>query len=412
MSLSPFHLESLLAPVTLNEFFSDYWEEAPLVVSHDEPGRYRALLEISDIDFILSSAFTADKTAVEALGASEDKKSLKEVSATQVSELYDAYHRGSTVRVNRVHHNWKPIGELCRSLEQSFKFPVRANLYCTPASASTSPRHYDTHDVLVLQISGRKSWRIFKPLVPLPLETVPPLPFEERTSMLKYARGGPRKARANIDDDECGEPLKELTLTTGDLLYIPRGFLHEAWTTDEPSTHITVGLHVVRWLDLLSVALAQVSNRDVRFRQALPTGLDARDDLKELFSSLADVFAQQANLRDATEELASSFVQSRQAVGDGTLAGSSAADIDGNTLLEHRPGLLFRFAQNGGAVGIVSAHSALWMPPGFDEALRFIAKTREFRAGDIPGAITNNSKLSLARRLIQDGFMRIAGTVG
>ena len=203
--------------------------------------------------------------------------------------------------------------------------------------------------------------------------------------------------------------ISELTLTAGDLLYIPRGFLHEAWTTDEPSTHITVGLHVVRWLDLLSVALAQVSNRDVRFRQALPTGPDARNELEELFSSLADVFARQANLKDAAEELASSFVQSRQAVGDGTLAGSSAAaDIDGNTLLEQRPGLLCRFAQNGGAVGIVSAHSALWMPPGFDEALRFIATTREFRAGDIPGAITENSKLSLARRLIQDGFMRIA----
>ena len=49
------------------------------------------------------------------------------------------------------------------------------------------------------------------------------------------------------------------------------------------------------------------------------------------------------------------------------------------------------------------------MPRGFDEALRFIATTREFRAGDIPGSITDSSKLSLARRLIYDGFVRIAG---
>lgn len=231
--------------------------------------------------------------------------------------------------------------------------------------------------------------------------------------MLKYARGGPRKGRASIREDECGPPISEFALEAGDLLYMPRGFLHEAWTTDEPSTHVTVGLHVVRWLDLLSVALAQVSNRDVRFRQALPTGPDARNELKELFSSLVEVFARQANLKDAAEELASSFVQSRQAVGDGTLAGSiPTADIDGNTLLEHRPGLLCRFAQNGGAVGIVSAHSALWMPPGFDEALRFIAATREFRAGEIPGQMTDNSKLSLARRLIQDGFVRIAEADG
>jgi len=408
MSGLAYTLESLLAPVTLNRFFSEYWEKAPLVISRQEPARYRALLELSDIDFILSSAFTRDRAGVEVLSTAEVKSSSKEVSASQVSEFYDSYHRGSTVRVSRVHRHWKPIGELCRSLEQSFEFPVRANLYCTPAAASTSPRHYDTHDVLVLQISGQKNWRIFEPLVTLPLESVPPLPFEERTPMLKYARGGPRKGRANIDDNECGQPVNELRLTAGDLLYIPRGFLHEAWTTDEPSTHITVGLHVVRWLDLLSVALAQVSNGDVRFRQALPAGSDASSGLEDLFSSLVNVFARQASLKDAAEELGSSFVQSRQAMGAGTLAGSiSSADINGNTLLQHRPGLLCRFAQNGGAVGIVSANSALWMPPGFDEALRFIATTREFRAGDIPGPITDNSKLSLARRLIQDGFVRV-----
>jgi ribosomal protein L16 Arg81 hydroxylase len=404
-------LESLLAPITLDEFFSDYWEKEPLVISHREPARYRALLEVSDIDFILSSAFTTDKTAVEVLGTAAVEKSLKEVSATHVSELYEAYRRGFTIRVSRAHRHWKPIRALCRSLEQSFGFPVRANLYCTSASANISTRHYDTHDVLVLQISGRKSWRIYKPLVQLPLESVPPLPFEERTAMLKYARGGPRKARANIDNDECGEPLSELMVTAGDLLYLPRGFLHEAWTTDEPSTHLTIGLHVVRWLDLLSVALAQVSNRDLRFRQALPTGPDAQNELEELFTGLVEAFARQANLKDAAEELASSFVQSRQAVGDGTLTGSvpTTTDIDGSTLLEHRPGLLCRFAQNGGAVGIISAHRALWMPPGFEEAFRFIAATRQFRAGEIPGQMTDTSKLSLVRRLLQDGFVRIAG---
>jgi ribosomal protein L16 Arg81 hydroxylase len=409
MSVSRFALESLLAPISLDQFFSDYWEKAPLVCARREPAQYQALLGVSDIDFIVSSAFMIDKAAVEALGTTEVKRFLKVDIATHVSELYDAYRRGSTIRVNRVHRYWKPMRELCRSLEQSFEFPVRANLYCTPASAAPSKRHYDTHDVFVLQISGRKNWRIFQPLVQLPLATVPPLPFEERNEMLKYTRGGPRKGRANIKEDECGPPISEFALETGDFLYMPRGFLHEAWTTDESSTHVTVGLHVVRWLDLLSVALAQVSNRDVRFRQALPTGNDAGNELEQLFSSLVPAFAQQANLREAAEELASSFVQSRQAVGDGTLTGSiqSADDIDRNTLLEHRPGLLCRFAQNGGAVGIVSANSALWMPPGFDDALRFITATREFRPGEIPGPMTDNSRLSLARRLIQDGFVRI-----
>jgi ribosomal protein L16 Arg81 hydroxylase len=404
-------LESLLAPITLNEFFASYWEKAPLVIANAEPGRYQTLLRTSDIDFIIWSAFTSDKNSVNALATAEVKKSAEEVAVSQLAQLYDAYNGGSTVRVSGVHRHWKPVAELCRSLEQLFEFPVRANLYCSPARASASLRHYDLHDVFVLQISGCKSWRIFEPLVTLPLETVPPLPFEQRTGVLKYARGGPRKARANIDADECGEALMECQLTPGHLLYIPRGFPHEAWTTDDRSTHITVGLHVVRWLDLLSVALAQVSNRDVRFRQALPVGSDAQIELEQIFSSLINSFPGQANVREAKEELASSFVANSQAVGDGTLNLSLAdAEINLDTQLQHRSGLLCRFAENGGAVGIVSARTALWMPPVFAPALRFIAATREFRASDIPGPLTENSKLSLARRLIEDGFVRVGGT--
>jgi ribosomal protein L16 Arg81 hydroxylase len=409
MSTSPFHLGSLLAPLSVDEFFTRFWEKGPFTCARHEPLHYQTLLNPSDIDFIISSAFATDKAAVEALGTTEIKKFLKGETATVVSELYDAYRRGSTIRVNRVHRYWKPLRELCRSLEQSFSFPVRANLYCTPASAARSRRHYDTHDVLVLQISGRKSWRIFPPLIQLPLATVPPLPFEERTEMLKYARGGPRKGRASITDTESGEPISEVTLEAGDLLYMPRGFLHEAWTADEASTHVTVGLHVVRWLDLLSVALAQVGNRDVRFRQALPVGAEVREQMDELFSSLVNVFGREARFKDAAEELADSFVKSRQAVGDGTLNSSTTIpEINAQTRLQHRPGLLCRYAENGGAVGVVSANNALWMPKGFEDSLRFIATTREFRVGEIPGQMTENSKVSLARRLIQDGFVRIA----
>lgn len=405
-------LESLLTPNTAPEFFSRYWERAPLVVSRHEPERYASLLGASDLDFIISSAFSLQKSAVEVVGNAEVSRFLIKDEAEHVGELYEAYGRGATIRVNRVERYWKPLRELCRGLEQTFKFPVRANLYCTPAGSPPSKLHYDTHDVLVLQIRGRKSWRIFEPLVRLPLADVPPLPFEERTGLLKYARGGPKKGRANISEDECGAPLLKFTLEAGGLLYMPRGFVHHAWAEDVASIHVTVGLHVLRWLDLLAVALAQVSNRDERFRRALPNGLgDEREkDASELLAALIETYAQQASLREAIEEIAGSFVQSSQAIGDGTLAGAEdSAGVHSDTLLEHRPGLLCRFARQGGGAGLVAAHNTVWMPDVFAEALRFIADTRHFSVRDIPGSMTENSKLGLARRLVRDGFLRIAG---
>lgn len=408
-------LDFLLAPVGTEEFFSRYWETAPLVVSRKEPERYLSLLGAADLDHVISTAFLLQKSSVETLAGSENAKHPGGGEPQHVADIYNAYRQqGATVRVNRVQRHWKPLREMCRELERFFGFPVRANLYCSPASGKPSTRHYDNHDVLVLQLAGRKQWRVYNPVVSLPLATVPPLPFEERTEMLKYARGGPKKGRADIDDAEAGAPTHEFTLEAGDLLYLPRGFVHEARTSADSSAHVTIGLHVLRWMDLLSVALARLSNRDERFRKALPHGAfscDATQDgrVKEEFDALLQAFAAEADLKSAVEEMAGSFIHSRQAVGDGTLADAAASPVvDADTLLERRPGLLCRFVDEGEMVSLVSTHSTLRMPKSFASALRFVAGRDEFRVGELPAQLSENSKLVLARRLVQDGFLRKA----
>ena len=413
MSGDKFDLEFLLAPVSVAEFFSRHWERTPLFVSRREPERYASLLVTSELDDIISNAFAQQKSSIEALGDDEATRRLEAREAMHVAEIYEAYGRGATIRVNRAQRYSKSLREMCARLEQLFGFPVRANLYCSPASAQRSPRHYDNHDVLVLQLSGRKQWRVYNPVVQLPLANVPPLPFEERTEMLKYARGGPRKGRANIDDAEAGAPTHELTLEAGDLLYLPRGFVHEAWTSDAASAHLTVGLHVLTWLDLLTVALAQVSNRDERFRKSLPIDFDGDTEstlsLKEHLDELLQVFVRQADARQAANELVTSFVRSTQSTGEGALVSAGdATTINLDTRLERRTGVICRFIAEGEMVGLASSQTILWMPKSFAPALRFAARTHRFRPADIPGHLGDNSKLALARRLIQDGLLRIA----
>lgn len=43
-----------------------------------------------------------------------------------------------------------------------------------------------------------------------------------------------------VPDEVAGDPIMEFTMEEHDILYIPRGFLHEASTTNEPSLHVTV----------------------------------------------------------------------------------------------------------------------------------------------------------------------------
>ena len=409
MQASKMNLDFLLAPVGREEFFARHWEQQPLIVARREPGRYAGLLDASDLEFVISSACEL-KSAVELLGDPAGAGGV--TPADNAVAVLKAFRRGATVRVYSVQRLWKPLWTLCRELEQLFGFPVNANLYCTPARAQGAPLHYDPHDVLVLQIAGRKRWRVFLPLVPLPLAHLPPLPFEAREGSLKYRRGGPRKGRADIREEECGEPLHDLTLEAGDLLYLPRGFVHEARTGEEFSVHLTLGLHVLTWLDFLSVALGQAANADERFRRALPAGLGAgvaHEGLREQFALLLEAFARRSDARAALDELTGSFINSRQATGEGALFGAEATEeIDAQTPLERRPGLLCRFVDGGATVGLASADAALSMPASFAPALRFVAQADRFRAADLPGPISEQSKLALARRLIQDGFLRAA----
>ena len=40
-------------------------------------------------------------------------------------------------------------------------------------------------------------------------------------------------------------------------------------------------------------------------------------------------------------------------------------------------------------------------------ALEFIAQASRFKVGDLPGSLSDNSKLTVARRLVRDGMLTI-----
>ncbi len=151
---------------------------------------------------------------------------------------------GATIVLQALQLHWHPAALYCRGLEQRFGFPVQANAYYTPASAQGFAVHHDTHDVFVLQVAGRKRWRFYAPVAELPLKT--------------------QRWSASLGDP--GEPVHDLTLGPGDTLYLPRGWPHEAFTSDVESLHITVGLHPPTRLDALRAALDDCAD-DVEFRR-------------------------------------------------------------------------------------------------------------------------------------------------
>ncbi|MFN7981286.1 MAG: cupin domain-containing protein [Vicinamibacterales bacterium] len=112
---------------------------------------------------------------------------------------------------------WRPMRRLVRRLQQQLGHPIICGTIATISQGGAFQPHYDLNDLLLLQISGRKRWRVFAER-----EVVPNV----------------RNSQAPPPETE---PAMSFTMEPGDLLYLPRGVWHDA-AADEDSLH--VGLHL------------------------------------------------------------------------------------------------------------------------------------------------------------------------
>ncbi|AFW02896.1 cupin [Gluconobacter oxydans] len=122
-------------------------------------------------------------------------------------------------------------------LEAALIATVDLSLFVTPSNTvGNLPRHYDNVDGLILQISGRKTWKLWG------IAATDPLLVEKRSNVSEMAT-----------DDNVHATY---TLEAGDLLFVPAGMIHETDTTDDHSIHITVGVTPFRWYNVMSDYLA------------------------------------------------------------------------------------------------------------------------------------------------------------
>jgi hypothetical protein len=228
---SPTSLKELLGGMNVQDFLYMALETRPLYAGNAIAPLVGALLTTDQFESILWACRegvwvvnngTARPVAV--TGAPEP----------HMSQLYSAYDAGDTLATYGLQTRLARIANLCRDLEIEIlqhgiplAEPMTANAYLTPAHSQGFDIHRDPHCVFIMQLSGAKHWEIFSP------PTV--LPHEEGAS--------------TIDCQTLGQPVTELTLRPGDVLYIPRGFPHVARTNDESALHLTLSLKLISRAD-------------------------------------------------------------------------------------------------------------------------------------------------------------------
>jgi ribosomal protein L16 Arg81 hydroxylase len=87
-------------------------------------------------------------------------------------------------------------------------------------------------------------------------------------------------------------------LDAGDLLYLPRGFIHSTTTSRTSSLHVTLGVTVLTWVELLGEWL-QTSKNYPRYRRALEPGFASDPDVRQkLKDELPRIIAELQGLTD------------------------------------------------------------------------------------------------------------------
>lgn len=247
----------LIAPVSSQEFFDQYWEKSPLLIHRHNPNYYQDLFSTAEFDNILRNHNVQFGVNLDVTSYEDGKRETHNpVGRAVPAVVWDFYRNGCSLRMLNPQAFSVTLWHVLSVLQEQFSSMVGANTYLTPAGAQGFAPHYDDIEAFVIQLEGKKHWRVYAP--------------RQQAEML------PRFSSSNFSQMEIGEPILETVLEAGDLLYFPRGFIHQGDCLPEAhSLHLTVSSYQQNsWGDLLEkllpAALQMAIEEDIEYRQGLP----------------------------------------------------------------------------------------------------------------------------------------------
>lgn len=252
MTQSEYTINSVLDPVSIDEFFSQYWEKKPLHISRSRPEQYADLLKLIDIESLLSTnQLRFPQLQLTQSGKSISVRDYADADNQILPNRFVQQHLdGATIVLSQANTLFPSLAVLCRHVNNRLKMQCQANVYLSPACNQGFNAHYDTHDVFILQVSGRKSFNFYGSGVDLPFV----------------------HEAYNPDLNKSQEIEETIDLMPGDTLYIPRGMVHDAVAQDEASLHITLGVFAVVLRDLLTEMVQIAAEQEVNLRASIPRG--------------------------------------------------------------------------------------------------------------------------------------------
>ena len=255
-------MQWLVAPADLDDFMRHTWERRAMYVSRNENKNYYAgLLSKDIIDAWLKAGKMRYGVNVDVTSYVDGTRATHNLNddgsggvdpstnETGVAHAATVWRRFEKEKCSlRVLHpqRWRdPLWKQLAAMETFWKCSTGCNAYLTPPDSQGFSPHFDDIDAFVLQLEGKKLWKVYPP--------------RSESEML------PRYSSPNFEQGEIGEPVLEAVLEPGDLLYMPRGTVHQACCVPGAhSLHVTISTNQFNtWADILELAFPQALQQAV-----------------------------------------------------------------------------------------------------------------------------------------------------
>jgi hypothetical protein len=380
-----------------DRFLAERWGRAPhLRLGAGDDGGFADLLATADISNLITSLPRTPEFRLVRDGKPLDAgryTTSASVGGRQVTgagdpaRIYAEFHAGATIVLQSLHRTWLPLSRFCRRLELELSHPVQANAYVTPPGERGLGVHYDTHDVFVLQLAGRKRWTLYEPVFELPL---PSQPWSSSSS--------------------AGEELLSVELAPGDCLYVPRGVPHAATSLAAMSAHVTLGVLATTWHDVATELIAAAAE-EVAFRRPLPIGFAEGDELAAAMPelvSLLQAWLDKADTDAVARRVARRFWTGRRPVLDGQLDQLClAADLSDGSTVRLRPDAICRLSVVEDQLVMLLGDRELRVPAELEPVVARLTGGASMPVGDLADAADAESRLVLVRRLVREGVLEV-----
>lgn len=237
-------LAELLHPYSTQEFLDHNWTKRAIAISSKDQRQFVQLFSWEALTDLLNYHQIPYPDLRLALNG-------KVLEASENAHLNHWFQQGATVILNQVQKRVPAIAQFAAALKHELGYGTQVNAYGSFPEKQAFSVHYDTHEAFILQIEGTKQWFIFSDTLKYPLP-------EQKSSSL------------SAPDQQ---PYLSCTLHPGDVLYIPRGHWHYALALDQPSLHLTLGVHVKTGLDWLEWMIGELRQSET-WRENLPLRAD------------------------------------------------------------------------------------------------------------------------------------------